>query len=577
MTVIEITTNRRFLIRAVRRLTIYVMVSLFTGAMAMPPNLETLDDHLAGGNSLPYYLENRQDLLDQGIGAPSKTARTEKSSVTGTFRTLAILIEFTDKASSVAAEDFDTLLFENLTNTLRHYYSTVSYGQLDIITLHLPSSIGWITAPQTYAYYCNDSNGTGSYPNNSQKLCEDVVDMIDAAVDFSQYDNDLDGYVDGIILVHSGPGAEYTHSDSDIWSHKWNVWPPRLKDGVYICDYSIQPEYWYSPGDMTCGVFCHEFGHIFGLPDLYDTDYTSRGVGKWSIMGYGSWNGPSGLGGCPAEPDAWARIELEFASAVNVSSNASNVTINNVENGGNIYRLWSSGGIGSEYFLVENRQRTGYDSYLPYDGLLIWHIDETQLALTYPNDNEWYPGHTSSGNYAVALEQADGLYQLEQLASSGDNGDPFPGISSNASFSPLSTPNSNSYDDDNTYVAISNISTSGASMTADFQVSFVSDVNDDESDLLPGRLVLGQNYPNPFNPATRINVNLPVAGHTTITVYDLLGREVTRLLDGVYPAGAVEVIWNALDDDGNVVPSGLYLYEVRTDHERESRKMTLVK
>jgi immune inhibitor A len=574
---LEITSYNKFLIGAIRKLAIYALVSLFSAAMAMPPNLETLDKHLADGKPLPYYLQCRQNLVSRGIGSPSKMSSAEKSTVTGTFKTLAILIEFTDKAASVNSQDFDTLLFEDQSGTLRHYYGTVSYGQLDIITLNLPSSIGWVTAPETYDYYCNNSNGTGSYPQNTQKLCEDVVDLIDGIVDFSQYDNNSDGDVDGIILVHSGPGAEFTHADSDIWSHKWSVWPPRLKDGVYICDYSIQPEYWSSPGDITCGVFCHEFGHIFGLPDLYDTDYTSRGVGKWSIMGYGSWNGPSGLGSSPAEPDAWARIELGFAASVNVSSNSNDVTINSVENGGDIYRLWSSGGGGTEYFLVENRQRTGYDSYLPGDGLLIWHIDETQLALSNPNDNEWYPGHTSSGNYAVALEQADGLYQLEQLVNSGDTGDPFPGSSSNTSFSPLSTPNSNAYNGDNTYVAIGDISPSGSSMTADFQVSFVSDLSESDGDLLPGRPVLSQNYPNPFNPDTRISVHLPRAGHATLTVYDLLGREMIRLLDGDYPAGTINVTWNATDHDGDEVPSGVYLYEVRTDQEKESRKMTFVK
>ncbi len=74
---------------------------------------------------------------------------------------------------------------------------------------------------------------------------------------------------------------------------------------------------------------------------------------------------------------------------------------------------------GTEYFLVENRQKTGYDTYLPGNGLCIYHIDNSVNN----NNNEWYPGHTSSGHYHVALEQADGLWNLEHNNGRGDAGD----------------------------------------------------------------------------------------------------------------------------------------------------------
>ena len=125
---------------------------------------------------------------------------------------------------------------------------------------------------------------------------------------------------------------------------------------------------------MTIGVYCHELCHGFGLPDLYDIDGSSKGIGRWGLMSGGSWNGS--LGNSPAHPCAWSRVELGVSTPVNVTTNQSDVTVTPVETGGTIYRLWDAGAVGDEYFLVENRQKTGYDSYLPGSGLMIWHCDD---------------------------------------------------------------------------------------------------------------------------------------------------------------------------------------------------------
>jgi hypothetical protein len=294
-------------------------------------------------------------------------------------------------------------------------------------------------------------------------------------------------------------------------------------------------------------------------------------------MAAGSWLGPGYNGSRPSEPDAWSRVELGFKTASNVTSNSDNVGIASIESGGPIYRLWNSGTIGSEYFLVENRQQTGYGAYLPGSGLLIWHIDETQLSGWTVNDNEWYPGHTSSGNYAVALEQADGLYELEQLINSGNGGDPFPGTTANTAFSALTSPNSNNYEGAQTYVAVNNISASGPTMTADFQVSLVLDVEDDDDEVLPESFRLDQNYPNPFNPVTNIRLSLPRDGQVVINIYDIMGRKVKSLFDEYQSAGEITVTWDGRDQRGQEVSSGIYFYDVISDQGRDSGKMTLIR
>ncbi|TFH53251.1 MAG: M6 family metalloprotease domain-containing protein, partial [Candidatus Zixiibacteriota bacterium] len=434
-----------------------------------------------------------------------------------------------------------------------------------------------------YAYYCNGENGLNysSYPKNSQKLTEDIINLIDHVVDFANYDNNSDVYVEGVVIVHTGPGAEYKGGDVNyIWSHKWNTRSPMLKDGKYVFEYSIQPEYWGSPGDITLGVFVHELGHLlFGLPDLYDTDYSSKGIGKWSLMAGGSWNGPGGMGGSPAHFDAWSRIQCGFTTANNITSSATAQAIPDVEtnSSGAILRLWSNGALGNEYFLIENRLKTGYDTYLPSEGLLIWHIDESVSTST-GNDNEWYPGHSATGHYLVALEQADNLFALEKNLGSGDASDPFPGSFSRTSFSGLTSPSSNDYLGTGTLVAVSNISAAGATMTADLSVSLVLDVNDDvQAEAVPSDFELGQNFPNPFNPETRICFDLPKRSHAILTVFNVLGEQVDELVNGELPAGTHEVTWKPEIGSGQSYPSGVNFYRLVADEITLTRKMLLIK
>jgi len=567
-----------------------VLIILIAAARvsAMPPHPDLAADIAAGTVPVPYAIAHRSDLLAHGVDSPVEFPgkhglRKSASSATTARNVLCVLVEFTDKAKSVNPEDFDTLMFVNQVGTVRHYFNEVSYDSYDIVTVNLPSSIGWVTAPQTYAYYCNGENGLNysSYPRNAQKLTEDIINLIDPVVNFADYDNDGDGYVDGIVIVHTGPGAEYKGGDGNyIWSHKWNTRTPMLKDGKHVWEYSMEPEYWSIPGDITVGVFAHELGHLlFGLPDLYDTDYSSKGIGKWSLMAGGSWNGPGGMGGSPAHLDAWSRIQCGFATANNVTSNVTGLAIPDVEtnNSGAISRLWTNGTIGNQYFLIENRRRTGYDAYLPSQGLLVWHIDENVSANT-SNDNEWYPGHTTTGHYLVALEQADNLFALEKNLNNGDAGDPFPGSFSKTSFSGLTSPSSNDYSGAGTLVAVSNISAAGATMTADLSVSLVLDVNDDtHADAAPSSFELGQNFPNPFNPVTRIRLDLPERSHAILTVYNVLGEKVDELVNGELPAGTHEFIWKPELGSGQSSPSGVYFYRLVTDKITLTRKMLLIK
>ncbi|MGQ9849561.1 MAG: M6 family metalloprotease domain-containing protein, partial [Aggregatilineaceae bacterium] len=383
------------------------------------------------------------------------------------FRTLAILVQFTDKPAQVSAGPFDTLLFGTGPATVRGYYREVSYGLLDIITLNLPSAVGWRTAPQTYSYYVNGQSCLGSYPRNCQRLTEDVVALVDPVVDFSRYDNNGDGYVDTVFIIHSGTGAEASGGSGNIiWSHSWWTYNEPYVDGVWVGSYTTEPEFWYSPGDMTHGVYVHELGHAFGLPDLYDTDYSSQGVGDWSLMSGGSWNGY--LGNSPAHLDAWSRVYLDFNPVTDLGGFSGTIVVPNVEQNRDnaIYRL--SSGKPNEYWLLENRQKIGSDAALPGSGLLIWHIDDNLVGSNRYECRQVNNYLCGSSHFRVALEQADSMLQLEYNVNPGDAGDPFPGSANKTAFNFTTNPNSSSYYSSMDWgVQLSNISVSDGTITAD--------------------------------------------------------------------------------------------------------------
>lgn len=172
--------------------------------------------------------------------------------------------------------------------TLLNYYKEVSYGQVTVVTLNLPSAMGWMTSAHDYAYYCRADGwhdyGFGPYPENAQGLVEEAIHLADPLVDFSVYARD--GEVPNLFVVHSGTGAEWNSDPAIIWSHSWSldegtgldgVWA----DGVRLNNYAMMPEiggdttgyYYGTPGPWyppTVGVYAHEYGHVLGLPDQYD-------------------------------------------------------------------------------------------------------------------------------------------------------------------------------------------------------------------------------------------------------------------------------------------------------------------
>jgi M6 family metalloprotease-like protein len=459
----------------------------FDVALAVAPR-PGLIDSLREAGKLQDFAARWKDAKERGICLPADRDRVAtvncwKRSTPLDYRIPCILVDFSDNPASGGGinstpEMFEDLLFStgvNPTGSMKEYYSEVSYGKMNIIG----TVVGWFRMPDPYSYYINGVNGWGAYPQNAQRLAEIAIDSAATRLDFSQFDNNSDGWVDGVMIVLPGTGWEETGEPDEIHSHRWSVPNPRFYDGKTIADYTIQPEETYEPGGPLnqIGIYCHEWGHILGLPDLYDVDQCddpvicgdllSEGLGEWSLMATGNWL-PLYRSYSPAHPDPWCLIQLGFATATNVTANQTDVSIPSVETEPVIYRLWHNGAGGWEYFLVENRDRTGFDSGLPGEGLLIYHIDEAEWG----NTNQWIELEDPYGapHYKVALEQADGFYELERNENRGNGGDPY--VADSAGFDHVSYPSSRDYYGNTTQIAVWNISESGDTMTANFDVEF---------------------------------------------------------------------------------------------------------
>jgi len=379
----------------------------------------------------------------------------------GQWHFLVICVDFDDKPFQTQLEFFDNLVFGDEFGAVNNFYTHNSYGKFLLDTHHLPSQLH-VRAPKPYAYYVDGDYGFGP---NRYTLVNDILDAIDSIVDFTEYINIGDTDILGVAIIHAGKGAERTRSPYDIWSHTGTI--NQVRDGTLIKRYTMTPELYDIPGDMQPGIFVHELGHILGLPDLYDRDGTSRPVGSWSVMGYGAWNGVP-TGSSPANFDAWCKLQLGFVTPRVVETKES-VVLQPIQKCDTV--LMVRGPDELSYYLLENRQRVGYDAYAPWHGLLIWRIDETRSDRTQWNNNEWYPGHETYGNYLLALIQADNRWELERGRNVGDPMDPFPYERENADeFGPDTHPSSDWYNGEPTHLRVWNIKRSGENVTFSISV-----------------------------------------------------------------------------------------------------------
>ncbi len=426
-----------------------------------------------------------QGSLSRGaaMAAPRSVSR---ATVTGTRPIPVLMVNFTDTAPTFDSTDFSGVLFGSGTNSMKDYYEEVSYGDFSV-SAGTAGVTGWYTASKNHDYY--GENDVDGYDKHPAELVYETVAAADAAIDFSEYDTDGNCYVDAVVIIHQGSGEEAYGLNADIWSHQWDLFSAYFNGdgpGVYttddvaacgqikIKDYVIQPE--TLKGDIqTVGVFAHEYGHVLGLPDLYDIDYTSNGIGNWGLMGAGGWGSVSRPGDSPVHMSAWSKYMLGWVDPVQVDTRLTDELINPASTAGDVYRIFPDNQTGSkEYYLIENRQYIGFDAGLPGTGLAIWHIDDDMAGYS-NEDNMWEcitDLQCADHHYRVALVQADGLRELERGYDRGDAGDLYPGSSSNTAFSSASSPDSYLYSGSKSHAAVTDISEIGTTVRATLSLTY---------------------------------------------------------------------------------------------------------
>ncbi|MBN2071968.1 MAG: M6 family metalloprotease domain-containing protein [Candidatus Krumholzibacteriota bacterium] len=591
--------------------------------------------------------------------------------VTGDFVIPVITGAFSDFSETPeSVEELQRILFDGpaFPGTFSEYYSENSFGNLDVSG----KVYGWAELSQPEIYYTGPVNhGLTPGVSHTDEMIAETVAALDGVIDFGLYDNDGpdgvansgddDGYVDLLVIVHPARGGECGGPDH-IWSHSWQYssWneerePLETQDisagggHIVIDDYFIAPAVSCEGGLIEIGVFCHEFGHSLGLPDLYDYNGGGRGIGFWGLMGSGNWNTPKS----PAHLSAWSREQLGWIDPVEIGWVEEERVLESINEGGTVLKLvlpskrfrrmpnpfpvggkamicayteaeasargwnggagygngwnesifhpfhtdgngslifeynigldvepeydnvylyldaggsshlvaqytgtvypfreeidlepflpqgpvdfimrflfvsdfnfsdednrydsmegwslnidnvglygggneytcdfekdeggWRCGSDPAEYFLVENRQRGGFDMNLPGSGLLVWHA-ENSIAFSDLGNSGGYSNTQARG---LVLQEADGQFDLLAYLvppNTGDKGDPFPGSTGNSDFDSYTVPSSRGNDGLSTPVSIRGISGGSAFFRAGMPAPVISSVE-------PGSVVRGE-------------------------------------------------------------------------------------
>lgn len=280
---------------------------------------------------------------------------------------------------------------------------------------------GPVTLPNNMKYY--GRNNLYGDDENAYKMVVDACAILDDEVDFSQYDRDGDGLVDNIYIFYAGFGEADSQQSNTVWPHSWDLHYVNATfkvDGVTVDHYACSNETDY--GRRTpdgIGTFVHEFSHVMGLPDLYTTVYnTAYTPGSYSVLDYGPYNND---GRTPPNYSAYERWALGWMTPEKYTGSGS-VSLANLADTNEAYVIPTEKE--TEYFLVENRQQSGWDAYIPGHGMLIWHIDYVKEIF----DNN-VVNNTPSHQY-VDLIEANGK-KNEKYAS----GHTFPGTNNVTAYS----------------------------------------------------------------------------------------------------------------------------------------------
>ena len=367
------------------------------------------------------------------LAAPKKVGNV--GNYTGKKKGIIILVNFSDVKFQSANNNAlyqrianeRNFSYGNFKGSMYDYFYAQSEGQFELEF----DVVGPVTVSKAQSYYgSNDSQGNDKYPAT---MVIEACKKADSSVNFADYDWDGDGYVDQVYVVYAGKGEADGGASTTIWPHEWSLSGASYYgdgsgtltlDGVKIDTYACGGELNGSTGTIAgIGTMCHEFSHCLGYPDFYDTDYSGgQGMGEWDLMDSGSYNGD---GYQPSGYTSYERWVAGWKEPITLTYSTSVTGMKSLQNGGESYIIYNNGN-NNEFYLLENRQKQGWDASLPGAGLLILHVDydESVWSNNQPNDDPshqrmtWIP---ADNQYQYTTYMGTRYYSSEGMAN-----DPFP-------------------------------------------------------------------------------------------------------------------------------------------------------
>lgn len=387
---------------------------------------------------------------------------------------LVILVEFADVSFTLdnPKDRFTRLLNEDGysdfggTGSVHKYYYDQSTGQFDPVF----DVVGPVKISGNMADYGgNNENKSDKNPTGAFLAAVELAHS-QGLVNFADYDYDHDGYVDNIFFYYAGYNEAEGAAAETIWPHAFGFYNnnSRSYDGVTLGRYACTSELRGKSGTTMCGIgtFCHEFGHVLGLPDFYDTDYAENGsasdVTVFSLMCAGNYNNngctPPNLGAIERNMLGWMDFPVEWTES-------GSKTIRAITNNEAFYVSSTNPG---EFFLLETRDGTGWDAYISGKpaGLLIYHVDQSSnmvggmSALT----------HWLYGSKINCFAEHPCYYLVPPAYDNKYASYVWPGTSSKTTFGMDSNPSNRDYLNGYAGFNLNNISYSGGVVSLDLEI-----------------------------------------------------------------------------------------------------------